>query len=375
MAIDLAEYVSLYMGVYGKAATEADAILLKAGRSRAWYAQTQHQVDALARADARVAAEINARVTLANAGVARAMLPPPAIAQYVRARQCPRCGGYKRTAPRTAHIYCDYCGLLFDCDEDLARNRKGGIDPMSILRMLADGTRADMIRAREAGDDAAYLQAWRWPYAMDMVLCPENWSPRVGDPAYRSAMVEFCVRVTFIHNQDEARREASILRGEAREAAKLTPNDSTLTHFVQRCHEVLSIEEVSYERAGLFQLHPDALDRATYHRINMVLVVMDLLGAVPEERFDRLLQIAQIQTQKVTVDVVGIHQGSCGNCSKSVLVVAGARSIVCETCGHTLDCRYAYPCTNCGAHLIAYPGKESAQCAWCSTLMSFVAPH
>lgn len=370
--MDLGEYARIYVETYGKSGAELDGALATFGRTKAWFDQARQAVDARARVDTKVAAEVNARVTIASARRTRAALPPLAIAKRVRARQCPRCGGYKRTVPRTAYVYCDYCGVLFDYDEDLARKPRGGVESMHILRILTDGVRAEIVRAWNAGDEAAYRQAWRWPYEMDMILCPENWSPRNGDPAYRRAMIDFSVGVTVLHNRDETRREASILRGEAREEATRAPGEHTLRRFLARTHDLLRIEEAAFRRAGLFEIHPDALDPGTYYRINMVLAVMDWSQVLSDEHFGLLLAISKISTERLECEPAAFGQATCGHCGERLLLMEGARSVVCEACGHCLNCQLAYPCTHCGAPLLAAPDGSSVKCAWCSTLMSFV---
>jgi len=103
-------------------------------------------------------------------------------------------------------VYCDYCGALFDYDIALAREANAGSSDEAIFALLVDAVRPEIQRAFAAKDDAAYRAAWRWPYEMDMQLCPVGWSPRAGDPAYRKAMVDFSVETCVIHNRNKKRR-------------------------------------------------------------------------------------------------------------------------------------------------------------------------
>ncbi|HEY1694693.1 MAG TPA: hypothetical protein VGG39_21125 [Polyangiaceae bacterium] len=371
--MDLAEYVRIYAAVYGKGPVEAAAALASFGKPPQWFDETRRAVDAAAQRDPRVAAEVNARVTLHNAALAARSLPPPAPARHVRARRCPRCGGYKRTAPRTAYVYCDYCGQFFDYDEDLARARIGGAELDTLLVVLAEGVSQEVARARAAGDDDAYRRAWRWPYEMDMTLCPWNWSPRIGDPAYRAAMVDYCAGVTFVNNHDPGRRALVDRRSDVGFAAREQPTEAGLEAYLHAEYEVIAHEVESYRRAGLLAAHPDRFDPATLLHVAFTLNVLDWHGKVPDAVFDWLIRRAGVRTEKAEVDAVGIGQATCGSCGGRLLLVQGASVVVCEACGHELDSRHVYPCPGCGAHLVARPGTQSAKCAWCTAVVSFMA--
>ncbi|HVY48220.1 MAG TPA: hypothetical protein VHB21_20170, partial [Minicystis sp.] len=75
----------------------------------------------------------------------------------------------------------------------------------------------------------------------------------------------------------------------------------------------------------------------------MVLNVVDCRRLLSGPDFDLLLRLSRIPVERAEVDPVAIRQAACGHCGRHLLVVEGARAVVCESCGHTLDCRRAYP--------------------------------
>jgi predicted RNA-binding Zn-ribbon protein involved in translation (DUF1610 family) len=313
---------------------------------------------------------VKALLGRAQDGVA---LPPPAPARLIRAVQCFRCGGYKRTESRTAYVYCDFCGALFDYDLALARASTAGSSDEQIFELLIDAVRPEIQRAFAAKDDAAYRAAWRWPYEMDMTLCPAGWSPRAGDPTYRKAMVEFSVETCVVHNRNRKRRAALAPLQQAQGIAMTSPSPKAFADWIDALRACLTIEVSSFRRAGVFELHPDGLDDATYLRVNVALGVLGWRGKISDDHFDGLLERAGITTAHVELESIGLGQGSCGQCSGKLLVVEGGSRVVCEACGHTLDRSASFACPTCGAHVIATPGARNATCAWCTSIVQLIS--
>ena len=58
----------------------------------------------------------------------------------------------------------------------------------------------------------------------------------------------------------------------------------------------------------------------------------------------------------------------CGACGAVIKTLVGAKQVVCETCGYTLDVgSEALPCRKCGA-LLAFPVSAShLLCPYCQT--------
>ncbi len=368
--MDLATYARFFAAMEGKQPTETEAVLASLGETGESLAHARRTFDPTLEHDLKLRAEMGVRILIARGQKPKSLLPPPAVARRVRSSRCFRCGGYKRTEPRTAYVYCDYCGALFDYDTERA-HQETGLSDITVFNMLVDPVRAELRRAFAAHDDVAYREAWRWPYEMDMRLFPDSWSPRLGDPLYREAMLHYCVEDCVIQNRrkKDAAMEARMQKANG---AMSRPSDAVFHEYVNARRAHLTEQVAAYQQAGIFALHPDKLDGATYIRVNLVLSMLEWRDKLSPKRFDSLLRVAGIDTTPVTLEPTAIGMASCGKCSGKLLIVDGARTVVCEACGHELDRSAAFPCPACGAHLLA-PGPSGAKCAWCSTLIAVVA--
>ena len=372
--MDLAGYARFVAAMEGKQPDQTNAVLAAMGETPETLAHAKRTFDPRFGKDPKLDAEWTVRMMLAQNARARAELPPPAIARRVRAATCFRCGGHKRTQPRTAYVYCDYCGALFDYDDELAHARQDtGYADGTTFNALVDGVRAEVRRAFEAGDMAAYRAAWRWPFEMDMTLFPDGWSPRVRDPAYRAAMVTYSVETCVLQNTTEQDLTASQNMQRAYGVARSAPSEATFKAYVNALYADIAADNAWYKQHGIFDLHPDKLDEATSAHIYVVRSVLGWRTLLDEAHFEMLLKIAGIETARVDIAPVGIGQASCGQCGGKLMVVDDARTVVCEACGYELDGKSSFGCPTCGAQmLLGGSGQHATKCAWCANVVTVV---
>jgi DNA-directed RNA polymerase subunit RPC12/RpoP len=297
----------------------------------------------------------------------------------IHAYRCFGCGAPKRIAPRTAYIHCDFCGTLFDYDLDIMTRDHEGADHQDLTEKLINGVRPQLKEAFRAGDWTRYREHWRWVYATDIALWPRAWSPRIGDPAYREAMLDFVVGTCLARNQrgpaDRVAQERceevtghverEIERGDRRAIAH------GLDVWMPARMAALEEETRVYDRAGLFAIHPDGLTASSYWQINRALLaVVQWKPLVHADVLAELLERFGITTATTEAQPIAIDRGSCGCCGGKLLVVAGSRAVVCESCGHRLDAgERAFGCPTCGARVLAKRAGET-KCAWCSTVFT-----
>jgi DNA-directed RNA polymerase subunit RPC12/RpoP len=339
--------------------------------SRVQIEQSSKHWNAIFERDAKAHAEYSARVILGGGGASSRDVAEPAVARKAIDRKCHRCGAPKRTEPRTAYVYCDYCGALFGYEPSRHASLR------DVFSALQTGVSDELRRAREAGDWMAYREAWRWPYAMDMKLSPEGWSPRIGDPAYRDAMLEYSIETCVVQNR---RTDGRVWQQRAREASgkvdlcaqfpMMGDARAALREWATLHDRALDEEIALHRHAGLFERHPDALDESTYKHLNILLSAMGWRGRVSDEAMNDLFDALGIRT--VDVEAVALENGSCARCGGKLLVAGSARAIVCEACGITHDVGAAIRCPSCGARVLVSARAEHVSCAWCRTVVPVV---
>lgn len=314
--------------------------------------------------DPRLGALGTLRIALASGGTDRKpRIAQPKVARLVFPRTCPRCGAHKRTEPRTAYVYCDYCAFLFDYDFE----RQGPASDVPVFDTLVEAVRAEL-RAQFAAEDwAAYRSTWRWVYETDMELGPAGWSPRIREEGYRKAMLDFSVETCVLRNT------SPILRGKADRVesaylmAFMAPSRDSLFAYFQTLKGELEREVRVYSEHGMWSRHPDELDPATYRYIATVQILGEVLPNADAVARKAIVDAADVRREAVELPPVDTERSTCGSCGGPLIVVKGSKRMVCEGCGVVLDAaRRRFPCTQCGAPVLA--GTQGAiACAYCGT--------
>lgn len=318
-------------------------------------------------ADARLAGlfEASVEVGLARRGRARPSRPAPRPARQVRALACPRCGAHKRTAARTAYIYCDYCAYLFDYDDRPFVDALGGLPFQATFARLREASLPTIRRAREAGDTAGYRAAWAWVYEQDITLLPEGYSPRVAEAGYRAGLVDFSARSCEAVSGDAEVRRAREAAEESWSRSFSRPSAKKLTAYVRAGLAALDREVACYASAGLFSLHPDALAPEEFRRIGARQLLRECLPNADAAARAAILHEADLRDEFVDVPPVDLARSSCGQCGSPLLVAEGAHRVLCESCGHVLDARAPrVPCPVCAAPFVAASG-HGVECGYC----------
>jgi LSD1 subclass zinc finger protein len=293
-------------------------------------------------------------------------LPEPKEAAIVWKRACPRCGAYKRTDPRTAYVYCDYCAQLFDYDWELAKDALFGLDPAAMFNTLVDGVRQEIRDAFKKKDWDRYREAWRWAYERDMALMPQTWSPRVRDVSYREAMSEWSAATCVVRNTDEPLRAAFGALGAATEQLGDRRDERALLEYFAVAEQVNDVITRTYAAAGLFESHPDGLDEAAFRRVQTATDLRELLQTADGPARQALLEASDLGREAVQVPAVSTTRSTCGGCGAALLVVDDATRLLCESCGLLLDAEARrFPCVSCGAPVVLTPGKSEIDCGYC----------
>jgi predicted RNA-binding Zn-ribbon protein involved in translation (DUF1610 family) len=82
---------------------------------------------------------------------------------------------------------------------------------------------------------------------------------------------------------------------------------------------------------------------------------------------DAMLAKLELGGEYIEVPTIDTTERHCGGCARSLRVVAGARKVVCEDCGHTSDVsRPEIRCTGCGGPISVVWSKRNFKCPSCS---------
>jgi DNA-directed RNA polymerase subunit RPC12/RpoP len=119
---------------------------------------------------------------------------------------------------------------------------------------------------------------------------------------------------------------------------------------------------------GADQLDPDHASPEVALRMEYTTFCQAWLPHLSSTDGERLLKFYGLNSE---YDEVQPHESEgrhCGSCGSDVEALPGAKQVVCESCGFTLDVgSQAVPCQKCGA-LLSFPvSTNHVVCPYCST--------
>jgi DNA-directed RNA polymerase subunit RPC12/RpoP len=306
-----------------------------------------------------------------------AQLAAGAAASAPKSRQlkkivCSTCGGSKLVPPKTAYVYCDYCGSLVDWDFKIACSTAGSAKPGPAYEALLRTEGPKQAAARAAGDREAYADVTRRIFDAHFRACPGAWSPRLGDPDYRAALLE-----NTVSNYTAAAFDHQCATLEAR------MNDSVkqlvwIPSFPQPRAEPTSFERLidavlaHNERfTGVAEpflaTHPDQPTLALQRRISRSAFAQGWMSYLDGPGQKKMIEKLDLGGEYVDVPTVETTIRHCAGCSKTLAVVPGAKKVVCEDCGHTSDVeKPEITCSGCGAPVSVLWAKRSFRCPACA---------
>lgn len=289
---------------------------------------------------------------------------------YAKKIQCRACGGPKVTRSRTAFVYCDYCGTFTDFDFQIACKTQGSAMPGPAYEMLLAQMTPRLDAARKHGDRIAYLDCQVRLYGAHVEACPASYSPRVGDPAYREAIVSFYAGTCTIsgfdpgmrQHQDRVDAAVSALAWEGpMNALKARPST-----FWRMCDAVLAQTEASLAllvRDGILDRHPDGVTPTLQAQISHSMFVQGWLPYLREADAERLLDRTGLRGEYGECPEPRTFARFCSSCGADLPIAPGARRVLCETCGLYTA---AFPCPHCGG---PFPPQETGTvltCPYCT---------
>ncbi len=295
---------------------------------------------------------------------------------WVRRVRCHVCGGPKVTPSRTAHDHCSWCGAFADWNHAVAYATRGSMLPGPRYEALRTYLQPQLEEARRRGHFANLTTAYRQLYALHVTDCPAAYSPRISDPVYRAAVVEY-------HAMRDAARlvDAPAMKLEA-EMARVSRTmfyvDRPEGRFVRsdRFFAVLQAFLPLQERldsllrvVGAIEVHPDAPPLSLLQKIGRSAFVQEWMPLLEHETGLAALESTGLKDQYEELHDFVVRAHECPHCHAEVPVVDGARAVLCEGCGTLVGGERVVRCGGCGGGFTPTPGALELACPYCQRVV------
>lgn len=262
---------------------------------------------------------------------------PKARARYRRSR-CPHCGGIKELPSQTAYVYCDFCGELCDYDFQRAKETAPSAEPPGRERLER---RLD--RARAAGDRRTYRKLQAEQYA-ELAGTLTMTAPRIGDPVYREAWIAFMADAltAFVFDDEAMRldaafhaRSSEVELVEVKQQPRVLPASfpPVIDAFLARRERLVAL----YAEQRLLERHPDRPTPALWQRLEHAMFAQQWLPMLDERTAQAMLERLGLTAAFDAAPPGKRARVPCHRCGVELTIVAGARRVTCEHCGHRLD--------------------------------------
>ena len=316
----------------------------------------------------------------ASAGLPRAgdVLPasPTAHSQFVKRVSCTRCGAPKTLPSATAYLYCDYCGALVDYDFRIANADTNAGLTNTVFQRLMTGVQAQMAQARARGDRDACRQLYHQVYAQWLQECPLAASPRArSDAAFREKFIAYQAEcaVTKDFDPQQAPLDAQMAALTSRLQRLPTPGGTWLVAgsfgpYAETFKRQMELAYALFHQTGVDALDPDQPPPGVALHMEFSSFCQAWLPHLSPADGERLLALYGLKAQYDQVRPQPTNVQQCGACGSRLHTLAGARQVVCEARGHTLDISAgAVPCRKCGAQLSFPVAVRQVVCPYCQT--------
>lgn len=288
----------------------------------------------------------------------------------VRRVRCPGCGAPKITASKTAYVYCDYCGRMMDWDLTQA-NATAGPKPGPRYTEMVRALTPQIDAARAARDRATLAALHRQILDQHMTDCPTSYSPRLGDPAYRSALLDRSVHAQVVRELEPACRAADLAVDAAVKALVWVnrggPRARPDTFWAM--YEAVVAADVVVQAAVRADPcpTPDPEDAAPELAAKMrdSIIVQGWMRYLDDEVVPQLLARTGLRAEYDPIAQPRLVPCPCRHCGATREVPQGAVRTICEDCGWTVELGTPAFCGHCGARIVFPMALDVVACGHC----------
>lgn len=294
--------------------------------------------------------------------------------QFVKKTTCHNCGGAKTLAPKTAYVYCDFCGSLTDYDFQRACESSASMMPGPAYEALLRSLHADMENARRTSDRDKFRDIQKQLFAKWVELCPNAVSPRAkNDEEYRQRLIDYMAETATVNEfdptyQQYAAQVAQQTRGIQWSQTYPRPVAASPT-FWPLYETVKAQVEHSFSLlgpAGVIAMHPDEAPESLQKRMTWSMFCQGWLPCLTPEDSERMIVDAGLKGEYTKMEPTETTLRHCGVCGGELNVIPGARAVLCEDCGTRVDVEQdEVNCANCGGQISFPLGKNRIPCPFC----------
>ena len=292
-------------------------------------------------------------------------------AMQMKKVNCRSCGAAKLTPPKTAYLYCDYCGALTDWDFKIACQSTAKPGPEYERLQAQEGPA--QARAKAERNEDAYRESLTRVFDGHMTHCPASYSPRLGDPDYRAALLDFTVNTYLAAAFDPDAQEAEAAMARAVQQLQWIPGFGTTRAESKSFHHLVETFKAHNQRfielcRPFAARHPDQPSEEMMLSISSSAFVQGWMPYLDQAEQQWVIAELGLAGEYIPLQPVETVQRHCGGCGSELAVVQGAKRVVCESCGRMNDMqRPELQCTGCGGALSLPHGKDRFSCPSCGS--------
>jgi len=210
---------------------------------------------------------------------------------------------------------------------------------------------------------------------MHMDHCPASYSPRLGDPAYRTTLLDYMAEqytlMVFEKNIYDLYKKLN--KAIQKIEWKIAPAGYQVESksfwrlfetFQDHTEQLLALSE----KNGLLDQHPDQPTRELTGILSNSIFAEGWLPYLSKEDAARLLKTADLEGEYIEAPPVDLRNRRCGQCGGDLPTAEGASRVLCENCGFLLDVAGSeIPCDSCGSSFSLPEGSAHVNCPYCES--------
>jgi len=296
--------------------------------------------------------------------------------QFVKKTSCHNCGSAKTLAPKTAYVYCDFCGSLIDYDFQKACENPQSAMPGPAYEQMARSLQADIAAAKQSQDREQFKAIQTQLFSKWVELCPNAVSPRAkNDADYRTQLVEYMAECATVNEFDETYRrfaEQVATQTKAIQWTGMFPKTVASGPTFWPIYETVK-QQVNHSfgllaTAGVVAKHPDQAPEDLQKRMTWSMFCQGWLPVLEGGDGERMVADAGLKGEYSKLEPIETTTRHCGVCGGELHTLPGSKTMLCEDCGTHIDVgNPEVNCSNCGG-MISFPvGRNRQQCPFCKS--------
>lgn len=295
----------------------------------------------------------------------------PPRAKRLKKVVCRSCGGSKVLPPKTAYVYCDYCGALVDYDFQVACRTAGSAKPGPAYEAIQRAEAPKQEAARAAGDQETFRQSVRRVFDKHVEVAPASWSPRTGDPEYREALLAYTANTYTAAAFDPECHTLEQVMNDSVKRLVWVPGFKPMVERASfdRLLEAVLAHNARFVEAGASYLpeHPDQPTNEIMRAMSRSLFAQGWMPYLDKAGQDAMIERLELGGEYVDIPEVETQTRRCGGCARELRIAPGAKRVVCEDCGHANDTTHPeIACSGCGSQVSVIFSKRSFRCPKCA---------